>query len=52
MPNESIPEFSAIFQNIMYKLMKEVRIDDKVCLITYLNVFDGKMAYRLRDKEP
>ena len=27
-------------------------IDDKVCLITYLNAFDGKMAYQLRDKEP
>ena len=24
----------------------------KVCLITYLNAFNGKMAYQLRDKEP
>ena len=29
-----------------------MRIEDKVCLITYLNAFDGKMAYQLRDKEP
>lgn len=29
-----------------------MQIDDKVCLITYLNAFDGKMAYQLRDKEP
>lgn len=36
----------------MYKLMQAMRIDDKVCLITYLNAFDGKMAYQLRDKEP
>ena len=27
-------------------------VDDKVCIITYLNYFDGKMAYQLRDKEP
>ena len=31
-----------------------MRIDDKVflCLITYLNAFDGEMTYQLRDKEP
>ena len=29
-----------------------MRIDDKVCLITYLNSFDGQMAYQLRDREP
>ena len=36
----------------MYKLMQEMQIDDRVCLITYLNVFDGKMVYKLRDKVP
>ena len=25
---------------------------DKVCLITYLNAFDGKTTYQLRDKDP
>ena len=29
-----------------------MRIDDKVCLITYLNSFNDNMAYKLRDKEP
>ena len=29
-----------------------MQVDDKVCLITYLNYFDGKVAYQLRDKEP
>ena len=29
-----------------------MRVDDKVCLITYLNAFDGKTAYQLRDKDP
>ena len=29
-----------------------MQIDDKVCLITYLNALDGKFAYQLRDKEP
>ena len=32
--------------------MQDMWVYDKVCLITYLNAFDGKMAYQLRDKEP
>lgn len=32
--------------------MQAMQVDDKVCLITYLNAFDGNMAYQLRDKEP
>ena len=36
----------------MYKLMQATRVEDKVCLISYLNEFDGKMAYQLRDKDP
>ena len=36
----------------MYKLMQAMQVDEKVCMITYLNAFYGKMAYQLRDKEP
>ena len=32
--------------------MQAMWFDEKVCLINYLNSFDGKMAYQLRDKEP
>ena len=32
--------------------MQSVRVDDKVCLITYLNAFDGKTTYQLTDKDP
>ena len=32
--------------------MQAMWVDEKVCLITYLNAFDGKMTYQLRDKEP
>ena len=52
LPNESVIEFNTRFQKRMYKLMQSMRVDDKVCLITYLNAFDGKTAYQLRDKEP
>ena len=31
--------------------MQSMWVDEKVCLITYLNVFDGKTTYWLRDKE-
>ena len=36
----------------MYKLMQATQVEEKVCMITYLNSFDGKMAYQLRDKDP
>ena len=32
--------------------MQATRVEDKVYMITYLNAFDGKMAYQLRDKDP
>ena len=44
-PNESITEFNNRFQKRMYKLMQAMQVDEKVCLITYLNAFDGKVAY-------
>ena len=30
--------------------MQATQVEDKVCMITYFNAFDGKMAYQLRDK--
>ena len=32
--------------------MQAMWFNEKICLITYLNAFDGKMTYQLRDKEP
>ena len=31
--------------------MQAIRVEEKVCMITYFNDFDGKMAYQLRDKD-
>ena len=50
--NEYVVEFNTRFQKRMYKLMQPMQDDDKVCLITYLNAFDGKILYQLRDKDP
>ena len=36
----------------MYKLKEATQVENKVCMITYLNAFDGKMASQLRDKDP
>lgn len=36
----------------MHKLLQVIRLDDRVCLVTYLNAFDSKMGYLLRDKNP
>ena len=52
LPNESMTEFNTRFQKRMYKLMQATQVEDKVCMITYLNDFYGKMAYKLRDKDP
>ena len=45
LPNNCITESNSRFQKRMYKLMQAMRVDDKICLITYLNAFDGKMPY-------
>lgn len=42
LPNESIIDFNTRFQKRMYKLMQAMRVDDKICIITHLNSFDGK----------
>ena len=32
--------------------MQATKVENKVCMITYLNAFDGKMDYHLREKDP
>ena len=51
-PNESAFDFNVRFQKGMYKLFQVMRLNEDVCLTTYFNAFDSKMAYVLRDKEP
>lgn len=43
--NESTFDFNLGLQKGMYKLFKVMRLDENVCLTTYLNLFDRKMAY-------
>ena len=50
--NESTFDFNVRFQKGMYKLLQVMRLNEDVCLITYFNSFDCKMAYSLRDKDP
>ena len=49
--NESAFDFNVRFQKAMYKLFQVMRLNEDVCLTTYFNAFDSKMAYVLRDKE-
>ena len=36
----------------MNEIHEKCRPDDQVCLVVYLDAFDDKMSYWLRDKEP
>lgn len=51
-PNESTFDFNFIFQKGTHKLFQVMRLNEDVCLKTYFNAFDSKMAYQLRDKDP
>ena len=51
-PNESTFDFNVRFQKGIYKLFQVMRLNEDVCLTTYFNAFDSKMAYELRDKDP
>ena len=51
-PNESTFDFNVRFQKGMYKLFQVMRLNEDVCITTYFNAFDSKMAYLLRDKDP
>ena len=51
-PNESTFDFNVRFQKRMYKLFQVMKLNEDVCLTTYFNAFDSKMACQLRDKEP
>ncbi len=51
-PNESAFDFNVRFQKGMHKLFQVMKLNEDVCLTTYFNDFDSKMAYQLRDKDP
>ena len=36
----------------MYRLFQVMRLNEDVCVTTYFNAFDRKLAYLLRDKDP
>lgn len=48
--NESTFDFNVRFQKGMYKLFQVMTLGEDVCLTTYFNAFDYKMAYSLKDK--
>lgn len=50
--NESTFDFNVRLQKEMYKLFQVMRLGEDVYLTTYFNVFDSKMAYTLREKDP
>lgn len=51
-PNQVVTDFKIKFQKVMHKLFQILRLDDNVFLTIYVNAFNSKMAYLLRDKDP
>ena len=50
--NESTFDFNVTFQKEIYKFFEVMKLDDNMCLTTYFNAFDNKMAYIVRDNDP
>lgn len=50
--NEVVIDFNVRFQKAMHRFYQVMRLDDNMCLNTYYNSFDSKMAYIPRDKNP
>ena len=50
--NESTFDFNVRFQKGMYKFFQVMKMEENVCITTYFNAIDSKMAYILRDKDP
>lgn len=49
---ELVPEFNIRFSKVLKEIPKSYKSDDQVCLVVYLDAFDKKTCYLLRDKEP
>ena len=50
--DELIPKFNIKFVKFVNEIPKKGKLDDQVCLVVYLDAFDKKMSYLLKDKEP
>ncbi|KAH9315166.1 hypothetical protein KI387_023793 [Taxus chinensis] len=51
-PNESVHDFNTRFNKTLRRLPVSLRPCDASCLIKYVDAFDKKAAYYLRDKNP
>lgn len=49
--DELVLEFNIRFAKVVNKIHESCKLDDQVCLVVYLDAFDKKMSYLLRDKE-
>lgn len=49
---ELVPQLNIRVVRTLNEILEKFRPEDQVCLIVYLDAFDKKMSYRLRDKEP
>lgn len=50
--HELVPKFNIRFVKVFKEIPKSYKLDDQLCLVVYLDAFDKKMSYWLRDKEP
>ncbi|KAH9289398.1 hypothetical protein KI387_033515, partial [Taxus chinensis] len=51
-PNESVHDFNIRFNKTLRIFPVNLRPCDESCLIKYVDAFDKKVAYYLRDKNP
>lgn len=50
--DETIMEFNTRFQKLIDKIHKDIRPQENVALLYYVNAFEGNFGLLLRDKVP
>ena len=48
--DELVPKFNIKFVKVLNDIPQKCKANDQVCLVVYLDAFDKKMSYLLRDK--
>jgi len=50
--NEQVANFNARFMKVLNKLPQDLRPNEPMCIVLYINAFDANTTYGLRDKGP
>lgn len=50
--NETVTKFNIRFQHMLHKIFDDMRPNDLVVLLCYMNAFDPHFGFALKEEEP